>query len=156
MPHQRWILGVKDHKTQIVSANARAATGATDKKQRGGAKLHKHSHHVEMRSAQSEPHHWVDPARQARNTAYKAKALFHHHKKHQDRRSGSSEEGDPNPCDILMHALPSEGNWIWDENTGMYWSAEVGMFYGRESGQFYDPDADQWWSDEIGDWTPNV
>lgn len=45
-----------------------------------------------------------------------------------------------------------EGDWVYDENSGLYWSEENYLFLHRGSGHFYDPNTNQWYDPDNEKW----
>ena len=56
--------------------------------------------------------------------------------------------------------LPSErplpdGDWVFDESSGLFWSDTEFLYLDRATGNFYDPKSCQWYNSETKTWSPN-
>ena len=65
-------------------------------------------------------------------------------------------EGDHNAAGLNIPPPPEGGDWVFDEQSGMYWSDQEFLYmdpwtqhsYDPNSEMWYDPDADEWYVGE--------
>ena len=57
------------------------------------------------------------------------------------------------PLDPSSFPLPpEEGDWAFDDASGMYWSEQEFLYVDTVTNQYFDPNSDMWWDPEADRW----
>lgn len=75
--------------------------------------------------------------------------------KQQPAANGGTSPSSPSPArgsDGAVDAEKLEGDWVFDDDSGMYWSESNYLFLNPENGHYYNPNADQWFNPDTQEW----